>query len=391
MPFQFFFKTLIFKIFITIIIFYSIIIWMPVDQVFTFTSAISHWDSWAYTNISTSGYLSDGVFPDSIKLGAFYPGLPLILYFSNLLNIGNFVYFLNFILYCVFAYVLYNFILKKWYKDQMDEKKSQFLFWSFCLFPFSAFLHFNYTEIYFMLGAIWALDLILSKKIWKSQIPAIIISFFRPTALPFGLFAWILYTIESFKNRNSLNIRKYIFESLGFLSYAVGSLCLYAFDQIRYGNWKLFYDSQQFYYHKQNNLNFIGQTIDEVIGNKNMWYDTLPSYPDMINEYGFNFYNKEFNLAFLLWFPFTLAIVGSMVLIKQKKYFWLFYSWGLLIPALMSNTVSFNRYLLTSFPLIFAFNELFYKNKFTRYLLLSVYFIFFVLAIILFTHGFWVG
>ena len=392
MTLKLFSKSVIFKIIITIVIFYSIIIWLPINQNYTFEAAVTQWDAYGYKEISKFGYvLNDVKFPDNIRFGAFYPGLPLILYFSNYFGLPYLIYFLNFVIYCIFSYVLYNFIVKKWYKDAKDDNKSTFIFWSFCLFPFSAFLHFNYTEIYFLLGAIWALDLILDKKVWKSQIPAVIIGFFRPTALPFGLFAWILYTVESYKNRANFVFKKYILESLGFLSYTVGTLCLYAFDQIKYGNWRLFYDSQQFFFHKKNNPDFIMQTIREVSGNVNMWYNNEPSLPEMINEYGFTFYGKEFNLAFLLWFPFTVAIIGSIVLIKQKKYYWLAYSWGLLIPTLLSNTVSFNRYLLTSFPLIFAFNELFYKNKLTQYFLLIVYSFFFLLTIVLFTHGFWVG
>ncbi len=391
MTLKFFSATLVFKIIVTIIIFYSLVIWMPANNSISYESAITHWDTFSYQEVSKNGYILPANFPESIRLGAFYPGLPMIMFFGDIMNLPYLIYFLNFLLYCLFSFILYSFIVNKWYKAQLDESKSKFLFWSFCLFPFSAFLHFNYTEIYFLLGGIWALDLILSKKVWLSQIPALVIGFFQPTAFSFGLFAWILYTIEARKDKSNLLLKEYIFKSLGFLSYIIGSLCMYAYNAIKNGNWRLFFDSQYYFYGKNHNLGFIAQTWGEITGNVNMWYNNYAKFPEIIKEYGFWFYGREFNLIFLLWFPFAVAIIGSVMLIKQKKYYWLAYSWGLLIPALLFNTVSFNRYMLISFPLIFAFNELFYQNKLSRYFLYVTYSTLFVLTIVLFTHGFWVG
>lgn len=392
MTIKFLRNTALFKIMVLSVMVLSVAIWQKLDIKTTLDAALSNWDTENYKNIAYNGYILDSLsFPESIKLGAFYPGLAILFYICNILKLPALIYFFNFFTYILFSYIFYRFISTKWNKGLQNVDLNNFLFCSFCLFPFSAFLHFNYTEIYFLTGAIWALDLILSKKIWKSQIPAIIIGFFRPTALPFGFLAWLLYSIETFKNRINFNLKKYILESFGFISYGIGTISLYIFDQLRYGNWKLFYDSQQFVYKKQSNLDFFNQIASEVMGNVEMWYNKNDKYTDLISEFKFNFYDRDFNLAFLIWFPFVVAFIGSIVLIYQKKYYWVIFSWGLLIPTLLSNTVSFNRYLLTSFPLILAFNELFSRYKGSQYWLYMMYSIFFMIAIILFTHGFWVG
>jgi hypothetical protein len=385
-------NSMAFKLLVMAAMFLSVAFWQKFDTQITLDAALSHWDTENYKNIAYNGYiLKDLPFPENIKLGAFYPGLVLIYYIGNILNFQALVYVLNFVTFTCFCYIFYRFISTKWVQKSSDVQLTNFLFCSFCLFPFSAFLHFNYTEIFFLTGAIWSLDLILDKKIWKSQIPALIIGFFRPTALPFGVLAWLLYTIESFKDRINFSFKKYVLESFGFLAYAIGTLCLYAFNQFKYGNWKLFFDSQQFFYKKQNNPDFINNAISEAMGNVEMWYNQQDKYSDMINTYGFYFYDKEFNLAFLLWFPFTVAVLGSIVLLFQKRFYWIIFSWGLLLPTLLSNTTSFNRYLLISFPLILAFNGLFAKYKGSQYWLYMMYSIFFLITIILFTHGFWVG
>jgi hypothetical protein len=384
--------TIIFKILVIVVMFVSVAIWQKQYTNISLDVALTFWDTSNYKDICYNGYILESLpFPENIKLGAFYPGVALLFCAGNFVQMPSLIYIFNFVAFVLFAAVFYQFIKTRWYKEGGDDKRSQFLFWSFCLFPFSAFLHFNYSEIYFLLGSIWAFDLILGNKIWKSQIPALIIGFFRPTALPFGLFAWLLFTIETYKNRSNFRLGKYILQSFGFVSYAVGTICLYAFDHFKYGNWKLFLDSQQYYYLKQNNPNFVFQAVQDLMGKTPLWYDETARYSENIAQYGFYFYDKEFNLAFLLWFPFVVAIIGSIALISQKKYYWVLYSWGLLLPTLLSNTISFNRYLLTSFPLILAFNELFYARRLARYWLLGIYAIYFVLAIILFTHGFWVG
>jgi hypothetical protein len=403
MNLQIFLKSVVFKICIFVIIFTSVIGIKPnnnttdnkakYNAIGILDSALTKWDAWNYKTIAKNGYVDNSQkFPKNISHAAFYPGLSIIFYISN---------FICFILFC---FNFWYFVRKYWlgikitnesgepiYDDKTGESKSQYLLFGFLVFPFSAFLHFNYTELYFLLGGIIAFNLILENKIWKSQIPALIIGFFRPTALFFGLFAWILFSIQSFKDRSNFIIKDYIFKSFGFASYGVGTICLFAFNHVMYGNWMLFFDSQKHFFGKKNDPAFIFNTLKDLMGQNSFWYDNPSKYKESIAQLGFNFYTKDFNLVFLLWLPFLVAIVGFIALIKQKKYFWLAYSWGLLIPTLLSNTVSFNRYLIVSFPLILAFYELFYPFKILRYLILGISTILFILTTVLFTHSFWVG
>lgn len=357
------------------------------------------WDASNYFAIAKNGYLDKyNEYPKSIFRMAFYPALPI------LISIGSFtkIWFLDLVFNLLangfLAYTLSQFIAKVWNIGKSLELNN-FIFWSFLLFPFLAFLHFNYTEVYFLACTFGIFNFLNANKIWKSQILGIIMGFFRPTALPFGVMAWLYFAINYYKEYKSNptkisifnTLSDFIFKSLGFLSYGVGSVCLFLYYQFAYGNWRLFFEAQTEYFGKKNDINFITNTVNDVLGKNSFWYDRSSWYVDKIRVSGFEFYTPQFNLVFLLWIPFTIAIVGSLVLIFKKKWYWLLYSWFLLIFAITSNTVSFNRYLLSSFPLLFGFAYLFQHSRYSRYFLIIIYFIMFVLTLVLFTHGFWIG
>lgn len=458
MNFVFFRNLVVFNVLVIVLILSSLHIWKPVTnfidtkpkKAIDISTILNQWDTANYNNICTKSYVNESYpYPKSIMLAAFYPGLPIVICIGKFLNISHFAYLVISALFLVLGCLLCVFLDKIWntgnlrsklsvkdnYPDNINsarDNNQNFLLWSYLLFPFSAFLHFNYTEIYFMVFGLAIFILIHYNKIWQSQIFGLLIGFFRPNAGFFGILSWVFWSLKYLKQQSDCqkssskslansyvsdesksefgihssfklqNIKSklfsshflnldYLFRSFGFLSYSLGSLCLFSFHYFKYGNWHLFFDAQRDFFAKKVDLNIAGQFWNDILGKRDFFFLTAQIHSQTIEKYGFWFYDKEFYIIFCLVFPLIVAIVGSIVLIKQKKWYWFIYSWFMLLPTLISTTDSFNRYLIMSFPLILAFNSLFSRTKLARILLLCIYGFFFGMSIVLFTHGFWVG
>jgi hypothetical protein len=238
------------------------------------------------------------------------------------------------------------------------------------------------------------------------------VGFTRSTAFASAVGNWIIYTKEFFKkdsniidsiednrliyNKNLKDLSVYILKSAGFLSYGMGTVILLSYYQFIYGDWHLFFASQKDYYGRQINLNFWQSWLKDLTIPTDKWF-TVNNQHDYQNLGSENFIyylstQQYFNTVFLLYFPLILAFIGSAYLIYKKHYDKLAWSWLLLImPIMTGETTSINRYLISSFPLLFAVFELTAKNNITKYIWLVCSVLLWILIALWFAKGFWIG
>jgi hypothetical protein len=319
---------------------------------------------------------------------------------------------INTILFLLLCKELYTYI----YREYEDKNLRHYIFLCFLFFPFSFFLQVNYTETLFLWLTLLSINLIYSKKVWLSHLAGFFAGFTRSTAFAAAVGNWIIYTKEFFKkdngiiesidnsvslNRYSYNktLREfltYILKSAGFLSYGMGTVILLTYYQFTYGDWHLFFASQKDYYGRQINLNFWQNWLKDLTIPTDKWF-TINNQHDYQNLGSENFVyylatQQSFNTGFLLYFPLILAFIGSAYLIYKKQYDKLVWSWLLLImPIMTGETTSINRYLISSFPLLFAVFELTAKNKITKYMWLIFSVLLWILVALWFAKGFWIG
>lgn len=381
-----------------------------------FLQAFNHWDSVNYLTICEHGgyALPDLHYPDSIKLFAFYPALPVVycgvskIVGGNVLLAALLINTLFFLLLCKELYIYIH-------REYEDRRLRAYIFLCFLFFPFSWFLQINYTETLFLWLTLLSINLIHSKKVWLSHLAGFFAGFTRSTAFAAAVGNWIIYTKEFFKKENAntelnneitLNrytynktlkeFYAYILKSTGFLSYGMGTVILLSYYQLIYGDWHVFFASQKDFYGRQVNLNFWQGWLADLTTITDKWFTVNNQYGyERLGSENFIYYlatQQYFNTVFLLYFPLILAFIGSAYLIYKKQYDKLAWSWLLLImPIMTGETTSINRYLISSFPLLFAVFELTTKNSIAKYIWLAFSILLWILIALWFAKGFWIG
>jgi hypothetical protein len=372
----------------------------------SFLQGFNHWDSVNFLTICEHGgyALPELTYPDSIKLFAFYPALPVVycgvakILGTNILLAALLINTLFFLLLCKELSIYIT-------REYTDKNLRAYIFLCFLFFPFSWFLQVNYTETLFLWLTLLSINLIHSKNIWLSHLAGFFVGFTRSTAFAAAVGNWIIYTKECFKkdrnitepiNKNLKYFSVYILKSTGFLSYGMGTVILLSYYQLTYGDWHLFFASQKDYYGRQVNLNFWQGWVTDLTTLTDKWFtvNNQHDYQSLGSE-NFIYYlstQQSFNTVFLLYFPLILAFIGSAYLIYKKQYDKLAWSWLLLImPIMTGETTSINRYLISSFPLLFAVFELTAKNNITKYIWLVFSVLLWILIALWFIKGFWIG
>ena len=390
------------------------------DTTISFLQGFHNWDSKNYLAICAHNYASPNTpYPHSLRLYAFYPALPIVYcglakgLSANVLLVALCINTLFFLLLCK---ELHTYI----YREYEDKKLRAYIFLCFLFFPFSWFLQVNYTETLFLWLTLLSINLIYSKKIWLSHLSGFFAGFTRSTAFATAIGNWIIYTWKFFKTETShsdmtevtgesisyeaisshkktgKDIASYILNSIGFLSYGMGTLCLLAYFQFAFGNWNLFFESQKVYYGRQTSLHFWQGWLDDLTMSSTKWFTwndiwkVKMSGSDNVVDHLLTL--QTFNTWFLLYFPLTLIFLGSAYLLYKKQYDKFVWSWLLLImPIMTGESTSINRYLILSFPLLFAVFELAAKNTVTKYAWLGFSVLAWAVVASWFAKDFWVG
>jgi hypothetical protein len=370
------------------------------------------YDGSNYLHICNNGYIDDNEpLPERIRYVSFLPGLPILncagRYVKSVINTRYYgPVIINLLFFLILCFSL-KFYLDDEYKD--DEGLKRYIALTYLFFPFAFFFHLNYTEVIFISLSFIAFNLARRHKLYSTGVAGFLMGFIRITSIPLGFFVWLKYVLDSQKNTitsdvatKNLSLFQKIRSSLIILPFGLGALFTFIFYQIRYQHFFYYFESQRDFYGRNSGSNWFTTLIDSLAG-KPGFYDTpnVDAYEivkgtfgwgSFISQTGFYFYDNAFRLGFLLWFPFAIAIIGSIFLIMKRRWFDLAFSWSMwIIPMLSANTASIDRYLLQSFPFIFVISEMAYRNKFTRYALIVIYCVLFALGYLLHSHGFWIG
>jgi hypothetical protein len=358
-----------------------------------------------YQDICTNGYQRKYITEpkETIKYLAFLPGLSIALctlqWFPGSIDMvwyGGVV--INFLLWILFV-VSIKYFLDKYYKDNAQKL---YIISFFVLFPTSFFLQLNYTETIFIPLSFFIWRMVDENKIRQSSILGFLLGFVRITAIPFAVLMWLKYTIKLIKNKKEKTLEqvfftyKYLLDSLSFLLYGFGSVLTFAYYKYEFGDWGLFFKSQKDFYGRSTNVQSFILSLKDIFAffNPNWveisYWDTYDFTRELQNT-GFYFYDQTFRQINLYTLPFVFAILASLLLIKKKRYFELFYCWVIWLVPILSSSNSINRYIIQSFPFIIVTAEVVYSNKYLRFPVLIFIAFFYLLYAILHAYGFWIA
>lgn len=352
----------------------------------SFEKAVSNWDTSFYWSIAENGYenLNATNYSDRLLKFSFYPGLPFLLLIAGMVQSINSYYLMylqNIMIFLFLAYALYNYLSIKY----SDIHLKNYVFWTYLLFPFAYFFHVPYTESIFMALTFLSLYYLEQNKIYKSNVIGLFLGFFRVTSIIIGF----LNLIKFLRNIKPNFSKKHILRVLSFGSFGVCTVFLFTYFYIQYGDFFLFFKSQQISFLRVFHWDFLIRYIKEVLYYKDL--QELFNHILLSKIGSFTFYYEHLRRLYLIQLPFILVVTSSMHLYKKKRYYELFFAWLLLIVPTLTSVLSVNRYLLQSFPFLFAFSELCHQNKFLRVLLPVFYVTGFIITMILFSYNFWVG
>jgi hypothetical protein len=362
-------------------------------------------DGLVYNDICTNGYQNKSLYQptDSIKYMAFLPGLPIAIcslqwYPASIEMVWYSGIILNFILWLLFVFSI-KYFLDKYYENNNEKL---FIISFFVLFPTSFFLHLNYTESIFLPLSFFIWRMVDENKIRGASILGFFMGFVNIIAIPFGFLMWIKYTINLINNKKESSLKqifltyKYAFDSLSFALFSFGSLLTFAYFKFKFGEWGLFFRSQKEFYGKETSFKSFINSLKDIFAvfNPN-WYefsywDTYDFTKELQNT-GFYFYDNTFRRINFYTLPMIFAILASLLLIKKKRFFELFYCWVIWLVPIFSSSNSINRYIIQSFPFIIVTAEVVYSNKYLRFPILALITIFYLLYSILHVYGFWVA
>jgi hypothetical protein len=371
---------------------------------FEFLRGFNNWDGMNYQSICFGGYQMDYLaYPENLKLYPFYPAIPSI--YCNVSGFTGLDYMLAALIINTILFVLLSRELLKYLKNEYpgmeNEKTVSFLWLGFLVFPFSWFLQLNYTETLFIWLTLMSLNLLKSGKVWQSNLVGFFTGFTRSTAFGIALGNWIIFTKDYFTKVKRKEIEfsplYYIVNSIGFITYAIGTICLIVFFAIAYGNGNLFFISQREFYKRSITFDFYKLWIEDFFVKGDKWYIFWNKKISLENGNTLTiletwFKTQPINSGLMLHFPLFIILVGSLFLIYKKKFVELIWSWILLLmPAITGETTSFNRYLISSFPIVLAFLELISYNKYLKFIWLLFSIGLWILVGHLFARGFFMG
>lgn len=383
------------------------------------------WDGSNYVNICKNGYpVNASKYADQIKLFAFLPGLPVLncgarnvigvltgSSSENTLMKGPILF--NAILFVILN-VIVKFYLDVYFKNKYKLEKSTgfkldglkwFLLITLSIFPYSFYVHLNYTESVVLPLLILTMLLIKLKEFRYLAWSGLFLGFFSFATIPAGIVYYlnIILTKHNFNFLKSENhtksekfhkILKIVRMSFYFIPFIFGTVITSLVFWYKYGNANLFLESQAASYGRRPKPNFITDTISYLIGEKKLYFD--PNfYPNgwgqIIAETGYKFYTTEFFYVITILFPFLFMGFALTLLGLKKRWLEFSLSITLWVLPLVFDVLSANRFILQSFPAIFIVSEYFYQNKITRYSLAAFYSVLFIVLFALQSHNFWVG
>lgn len=357
------------------------------------------WDGSNYLAICKNGYLYEDDYPSSIRYFAFLPGMSIL----NCTSI-QLVDFITDSETALLGPVAVNFLLLialvvaiKYYLDlyypKFDKGLKIYILITFLIFPFSFFINLNYTESIYLPLTFLALILLKRQDFKNLGWVGFILSLVRVNSIPLGFMLAVNYLNSSLIKVENLFNKAILVDKfkklLYFIPFGFGIVVTLLFYQIKYNSASLFFTSQRDYYGRVSSFKFY-ENVYQYLNGKATYWDTF-DWSYLISETKFYFYDSTFRYLHLLIIPFLFVAMASIFLIIKKRWWELSFSWVMWLVPMLSEVNSLNRYLILSFPFIFVVSEFAYKNIFTKYLLVIVYIILFVLYLNLHSHGFWIG
>jgi hypothetical protein len=356
-----------------------------------FLSGYYQYDGSQFREICQFGYLDPSQpYPQNIQNFAFFPGEAWVncagRAFHSVIALNEWgAVIANSVLFVVLGMCLKLFLDTQY----ADIKLKKYLWLSFFFFPMSMFLHLNYSEIGFLIGTFLTFYF-LEKQQWGSiAITGLISGFFRITALPLGLLGWLRLTYQYLTKKIAMTLAQYLIRSLAFASYGVGTVVTFGYYYWTYGDFWMYFRAQQTLFGRADYNNFFSRTWSDITGLKTYW-DTL-DWSHMIDQTGFTFYTASFRYWAYLAIPLVIFVIGLVYLIVRKRYYWALVSLLFYLAPMITSTNSINRYLLQSFPILFALFEIAYFNKYVRWVVMALWIVLFGLFLSLHMRGFWVA
>jgi hypothetical protein len=360
--------------------------------------AFYQWDGINYKYICDDGYFSlfSNNYIEAVKNTSYLPGVPflncVLKPFPAVIDMSfygpiivNFVFWLL----TVFAmkYYLEGYIT--------DEKQRRFMLIFYFTFPFAFFFHLNYTEAVFLPLSLFALRFVEERDWARSALMGFLASFVRVTALPLGLLLMLRFfylEIRDYKTTLTkwTDYPKLLTKLLSFVAYSAGVVMTFVYFQIKYGNFWLFFESQRLYFGRQSSIDNLWRSIQQLFGQSEIYWYSF----DFIKKTGENWsllYNQHSIYWMLYGYPVIIILIGSILLLKNKKFFEFILSWGLLLLPIFSDSNSVSRYVLQSFPFILIIAQELFKYKILSKIIICFHLLFFCIVLILHTRGYWIG
>jgi hypothetical protein len=338
----------------------------------------NRWDSEIYLDIAIN-HLPLSIDITNIKYFSFYPYYSLVLggITNNAIILNAIMFTTNSLLLCLLYKNLNQYLALS--TTDSNEEERQLSIWLYLIFPFCVFLQFNYLDLLFIVIMVSILNRYTLKQYRLSTFSFLLLGFIKPTAIWFSIGLFIA-EYKSFLSPKEL-FTAVLRHSLVIIPYALFSL----YNWYVYNQPSLFSISQSQYFNRNFNLDFLSNVSNELLYNNPYRYFPRPLMP--------NYLGLDWTYLILILLPLVVFIIGLIDLYRQRQYRDIIISLSLTLPQVITlSLVSFNRYIIYSFPVIIAFNSwITMKNKKIRLFLTIAYLIIFVFLSYNFLLGFWIG
>jgi hypothetical protein len=356
------------------------------------------WDAINYKYICDDGYFSlfSNNYIEAVKNTSYLPGLPflncVLKPFPAVIDMSLYgPMIINFVFWLLTVFSL------RYYLEGYitDEKQRKYMLMFYFTFPFAFFFHLNYTEAVFLPLSLFALRFTEQRDWARSALMGFFASFVRVTSLPLGFLMMLRFFYLELKDHKQTLVKiidypKLLIKLLSFSAYSIGVIMTFIYFHIKYGNFWLFFESQKLYFGRNTTLESFWKSIRQLFGQADIYWYSF----DFIKQTGENWsylYNQHTIYWILYAYPVFIILLGSILLIKNKKFFEFLLSWSLLIVPILSDSNSISRYILQSFPFILVIAQELFRFKILSKIVLFIHLLLFCIVFVLHTRGYWIG
>lgn len=339
------------------------------EKQFNFLDSLAQYDAQWYLKIAATGYPSHPTLignNEKVMKGltyAFFPLYPLIIGFFKIFfhNIELTTFLITNILLIINFFSLY-FVIKNIYGENLAYKTIFLLF----LFPFSIFYRSYFTESLYLLLLIWFSYFLIKKKMVFSAIFLGLLNITKANG--FLLDIYFLYELIFLFKKNKITI----FELILSILYTMLPFTLWMiFCYFQTGDILYFYKVRGYYWFSANPFYALSHNILTIL-----IFTKIPIH-------GFH-YSKIDVLS-------VMAIL--LILIKSRKTlnrkFWWVSLLLYIFPLIVTDTMSFTRYQIVSFPLFIYISQII-RGKY-YYVFLCLFALGLLTVSLFFVNWYWIG